>query len=695
MKEQAQKYLEKALNNSNASFHQGQWEAIEQLFNKKRILVVQRTGWGKSMVYLLATKILRTQNKGPTLLISPLLSLMRNQIEMAQRIGVKAETINSANSDEWDTVEKKIKSNEVDILLISPERLSNDNFQENILPYIKNIALLVIDEAHCISDWGHDFRPDYRKITRIIQNLPPNIPVLATTATANNRVVEDIATQLGNDIIIQRGTLARASIKLQNINMPSSSVRMAWLAENIPSLPGSGIVYVLTKHDAAKITKWLRKNEIEARQYDSSIEGNIREILEQQLLNNKIKVLVATTALGMGFDKPDLSFVIHYQRPHSVVHYYQQVGRAGRSVNNAFGILLNGIEDNHIAEYFMKNAFPSQYHITTILKELDKTEQGLSLNEISYLVNLTKGQIEKTLKFLVDELPSPVIKNNTRYYRTPTTDTYKINQEHIDRIIEIRKKEREQMNDYMQTTGCLMAFLQKALDDPKPESCTQCSNCRPQSSLDKFCNDNLVNKANQFLRRSYQIIEPRKRWAKKDIFESPPLGGSNISDTLQMKEGRVLSLWNDDGWGKLVSDGKYVKGYFSDELVNACADMIKQWGPSTAPQWVTCIPSKKHPELVHNFAIRLSKILNLHFEPCIKKIRSNKPQKDMNNSYQQNKNLDGVFEVSFNSKDCYSPCLLVDDIVNSRWTFTVAAALLQQKGCRTVYPIALASKFLK
>lgn len=358
-KQRALAYLRTALDNSQASFRDGQWESIESLLNQKRVLVVQRTGWGKSMVYFLATKLFREQGAGPTLLISPLLSLMRNQIEAAQRIGVTARTINSTNNDEWLEIKGQLASNQVDILVISPERLANDEFRQTILSKIAgNIGLFVIDEAHCISDWGHDFRPDYRRIVRVLQAIPSNVPVLATTATANDRVVADVKVQLGSNIELQRGSLVRESLKLQNINMPSPSARMAWLVQTIPALSGSGIVYTLTKRDAVRVAEWLRINEINAKAYHADIQNredgtSIKEELEQQLLNNEIKVLVATVALGMGFDKPDLGFVIHFQRPASVVHYYQQVGRAGRAVDEAFGILISRISASKENVYWL------------------------------------------------------------------------------------------------------------------------------------------------------------------------------------------------------------------------------------------------------------------------------------------------------------------------------------------------------
>ena len=693
MRQQAQAYLETALNNPHASFRDGQWESIEQLLNRKRVLVVQRTGWGKSMIYFLATKLLREQGAGPTLLISPLLSLMRNQLEAAQRIGVTARTINSTNDEEWKQIQNELASNRVDVLLISPERLANDDFHHNVLANIANdIGLFVIDEAHCISDWGHDFRPDYRRIVRVLQAIPSNVPVLATTATANDRVVNDVKSQLGQNIILQRGSLVRKSLKLQNINMSSPAARMAWLAQTIPALPGSGIVYTLTQRDAERVTEWLRIKNIDAKAYHADIsareEGSsVKEDLEQQLLNNEIKVLVATVALGMGFDKPDLGFVIHFQRPASVVHYYQQVGRAGRAVDEAYGILLCGEEDDHIADFFIRNAFPPQQHISEILKALDESDDGLSVPEMQRVLNLRKNQIEKTIKFLTVESPSPITKISSKWQVTATAASYQVDQANVNAITDIRRAEQQQMRDYMEHPDCLMAFLQTALDDPSIEDCGQCRSCSPELLLDETYDDDLANCAGLFLRRSYQPLTPRKQWPASNMFTQSPLRKYRIPQDQRAEEGRALSLWRDAGWGQLVAHGKYQTNRFPDELVTACVEMLQAWAPDPAPEWVTCIPSLKHPELVPDFAARLANALELPFVPCIEKARANRQQKEMENSYHQAKNLDGVFTITDQCLD--GECLLIDDMIDSGWTFTVASALLRQAGCSAVYPMAL------
>jgi ATP-dependent DNA helicase RecQ len=694
MKEKALHYLRSALDSGDADFREGQWESIEAILERKRLLVVERTGWGKSMVYFLATRLLRDTGSGPTLLISPLLSLMRNQIEAANRIGIKAATINSANTGDWDQVERQLRSNEIDILLVSPERLANQAFEEDILSHIANRAgLFVVDEAHCISDWGHDFRPDYKRIVRVLPNFPSNMPVLATTATANDRVVTDVIQQLGSQIALVRGPLVRESLQLQNITMASPADRLAWLATTIPQLPGSGIVYTLTQRDAERVTQWLKANQIRAEAYHADVQGDAgdipaREILEQKLLNNDIQVLVATVALGMGFDKPDLGFVIHFQRPASVVHYYQQVGRAGRAVDNAYGLLLHGEEDDAIADFFIRNAFPPQKHVAAVLEELDKAEGGLSINELEARINLRHSQLEKTLKFLSVESPSPVTKIRTKWNATAAAQHYRVNQTYVETIGAIRRAEQKQMQQYMTHSGCLMEFLAKALDDPAAGLCGKCASCSEKPLVDTRVDPDLANQAALFLKRSFQPIRLRRMWPSGGAFPAYGFTG-RLGEKLLANEGRALCLWRDAGWGQLVADGKYVHGRFDNELVDACQAMIAQWAPEPNPEWVTCIPSLKRPELVPDFARRLAAALKVPFMPVIRKVKDTPPQKEMENKFQQARNLDGVFAVDTEIMPT-STCLLVDDMIDSGWTLTVASALLRQSGCAAVLPLALA-----
>lgn len=693
---QAQQLLQAALANPTAEFRDGQWEAIDALVNhRQKLLVVQRTGWGKSSVYFISTKIFRDRRMGSTIIVSPLLALMRNQIESAQRLGIVAETMNSTNQSDWQAVTQQILNNQVDCLLISPERLANDNFIETVLqPIADRIALMVIDEAHCISDWGHDFRPDYRRIVNILRQLPANTPVLGTTATANNRVVADIQTQLG-DIQIHRGPLTRESLALQTILLPDQASRLAWLAQVIPTLPGTGIVYTLTIRDAEQVAEWLVANGIDAKAYHGSVEHDgfensnaYRQYLEELLLNNQLKVLVATTALGMGYDKPDLSFVIHYQAPGSIVAYYQQVGRAGRGINHAVGVLMSGVEDQDIHEFFRDSAFPSEEQVNEILQVLEQND-GLSLRSIEEQTNLRHGQIEKVLKLLSVENPAPVIKYGSRWVRTPVR--YQMNHARIAHLTGQRVQEWQEVQAYLDDTGCKMTFLRQALDDLDPMPCGKCSSCLGRPVINTPVDPVLAHRASTFLKHAEMVIAPKVQVAANAFLEYGFHG--NLPQPLRAQEGRVLSRWGDAGWGRTVADNKHA-GRFGDELVEAMAEMIQQrWQPDSAPQWVCCVPSRNHPELVPDFARRLAARLGLPFVDAVSKVKDNQQQKGQQNRFHQCRNLDGVFAVI----QLYQgqPVLLVDDIVDSGWTLTVVAALLQQAGSGVVYPVALASSSVK
>ncbi|NER39476.1 MAG: RecQ family ATP-dependent DNA helicase [Oscillatoria sp. SIO1A7] len=688
LKQQALSLLRRALNNPTADFRAGQWEAIETLLQERsRLLVVQRTGWGKSLVYFLAARLLRDRGAGPTLLISPLLALMRNQINAAKRIGIRADTINSSNTEQWEQVEADLLAGRIDILLISPERLANEQFRENVLlPLARRVALFVVDEAHCVSDWGHDFRPDYRRIVRILQALPQNIPVLATTATANDRVVEDIVTQLGSDLRVSRGPLARESLRLQNIYLPSPAARMAWLAEQLPKIPGSGIVYTLTIRDAERVADWLKSCSIDAEAYSSKVDSEERLLLEERLLNNQIKALVATSALGMGFDKPDLGFVIHYQRPGSVVHYYQQVGRAGRGLDRAYGILLSGDEDQEISDYFINTAFPPQAHTRDVLAALNSADDGLSVPMLEGQLNLSRMKIDKVLKLLSVETPSPVTKQGSKWYATPVV--YKPDLELIERLTQIRRDEQKRMRDYMESRECLMMFLARELDDPTPERCGKCAVCAGDPLLpEKPSVPELTKKAIFFLRRSDNAIAPRKQWPKDALLQYGWSG--KIKESLRYEEGRSLCLWGDAGWGEVVKFGKYRDKYFNEALVRGFLEMIRRFSPEPFPTWVTAVPSLSRPELVPSFARRVADRLGLPFVASVSKIRQNSPQKEMSNSYQQAHNLDGVFQVT-PWPGMSGSVFLIDDVVDSRWTFAVIAALLRETGSGPVFPLALA-----
>ncbi len=680
-RERALRLLREGCGLPNAQFRDGQEGAIRHVVEGRgRLLVVQKTGWGKSFVYFIATKLLREQGSGPALLISPLLALMRNQIAAAKRMGVQAKTIHSENQEEWEQVETRLAADDVDILLISPERLANERFRTEVLARIaERIELLVIDEAHCISDWGHDFRPDYRLIERIARTLPHNLRLLATTATVNDRVMSDLKQILGPDLKVMRGELHRPSLKLQTIRLPGQAERLAWLAEYVPRIEGSGIIYTLTKRDAVQVADWLRSRGLQVEAYTS--DSDHRPELEQALLDNRLKALVATTALGMGFDKPDLAFVIHYQCPRSVVAYYQQVGRAGRAIDKAYGILLGGMEDTEINDYFIESAFPTREEVGAVLQALEQHPGGLSVPELMGAINESMGRIEKTLSLLALESPAPVVKVGSKWQLTAAELSPSF-WDRVERLTKLRRAEQEEMQKYLDLKKGHMEFLICALNgDPAGIEEPDLPPLPEQSS------PVLRQSASEFLRRTHLLIEPRKQW---------PAGGmpryglrGNIDSALQAQPGRALCYWGDAGWGGLVRDGKYKDGRFSDELVAACRDLVVGWKPDPSPTWVTCIPSHRHPNLVPDFARRLAQTLGLPFHPVIVRTEDRPEQKTMKNSVQQARNVDGSLAVR-EGRIPEGSVLLVDDMVDSRWTFTVGAWLLLSHGASAVFPLALA-----
>ena len=667
---------------ADATFRDGQEDAIRHIVEGKgRLLVVQKTGWGKSFVYFIATKLLREAGAGPALLISPLLALMRNQIAAAERMGVRAATINSDNQDEWKSVEAKLRRNEVDILLIAPEKLGNDWFNTEVLAGIAGqISLMVIDEAHCISDWGHDFRPHYRLLERIARTLPANLRLLATTATANDRVMEDLVAVLGPNMKVLRGDLNRSSLTLQTMRLPSQAVRLAWIAQQLSSLPGHGIIYTLTIRDANQLADWLKAQGFAVEAYTGKT-GDRREELEQALQENKVKALVATTALGMGYDKPDLAFVIHFQMPGSVVAYYQQVGRAGRALESAYGVLLSGDEEEGITDWFIRSAFPTRQEVDDVLGALNEAPEGLSIPDLMTCVNMSKGRIEKTITALSLESPAPIAKQGTKWQLT-AAELGEGFWARADRLTKLRRAELQQMQEYVSRPfGQHMGFLIDALDG---DSSTVSPPSLPPLSED--VDQLLVREAEEFLCRTSLPIEPRKKWPVGGM----PQYGIHTASTIpyQAQPGKALCVWGDAGWGGLVRQGKYHDGHFSDDLVAACVKMIQEWNPQPSPTWVTCVPSLRHPELVPNFAQRLAAALGLPFHMVIAKTDARPEQKTMANSTQQARNIDG--SLALNGQPIPpGPVLLVDDMVDSRWTLTVAAWLLRKSGSGAVWPMAL------
>lgn len=642
----------------------------------KRTLVVQKTGWGKSLVYFVCTKILREKGNGITFIISPLLVLMDNQAEAAEKLGLKCTVLNSKTKDR-ELVIEKICCNKIDIVLTTPETLFKEDIQD-LLSSI-SIGLFVIDEAHCISEWGHDFRLEYGNLYKVLNKIPSYIPILATTATANNWVINDLKQQLGNDVFISRGPLMRKSLSIQILNLPNKAERYAWILENINKLPGSGIIYCLTQRDCVYLADFLCKNGISAMAYHSGLENDQTELAEELFKKNQIKALVATVKLGMGYDKGDIAFVIHYQQPAGIVSYYQQIGRAGRNIDRAYSFLMCGDEDDTIHEYFIDSAFPTEKESFQVYYCIQScSEKGMSINDIMCNVNINKGRCEKALMFLKNE--GFIVKDKSKYY--PTLKEFVYNKVAYKHIATVRYRERELMKELIKTDICYSRFIVNKLDDPTDENCGICSNCLGYDEFLSCPSDRNIEIALDYIERLIMPIEPRKKWPNKTFTGNTKIEYLN-------EQGICLSKYGDPGYGMLVKIGKYsTPPYFHDELVERAAKVLMPIIAENKIEVITCIPSQKN-NLVADFTEKLAKKCRVKFKQFLLK-EDLIQQKKNNNSNFQCRNAFNSFSVLKNINNLPESIILVDDIVDSRWTLTVCGYKLLEAGCNKVIPFALA-----
>ncbi|GAB2969908.1 RecQ family ATP-dependent DNA helicase [Frigoribacterium salinisoli] len=681
---------------ADAVFHDGQLEAIRALVSdRRRALVVQRTGWGKSAVYFIATLLLRRRGGGPTLLVSPLLALMRDQVAAAARAGVRAVAVNSATAHEWDDAQRALAADEVDVLLVSPERLNNPRFRDEQLPLlVARLGMLVVDEAHCISDWGHDFRPDYRRLAELVRSLPPTVPVLATTATANERVVADVEEQLsagpGAEVLTIRGSLARSSLRLGVLTLPTSADRLGWLVGHLRDLPGSGIVYALTISAADDTARLLRQAGYDVESYSGRTDPDERERLEARLKGNDLKALVATSALGMGFDKPDLGFVVHLGAPSSPVAYYQQIGRAGRATENADVLLLPGREDTEIWQYFATASMPSEQRAAAVLAELG--DVPLSTPALEARVDLKRTPLELMLKVL--DVDGAVQRVQGGWIATGRPWSY--DAERYGRIGAARVAEQEAMLRYERGEECRMQLLQSELDDPGAARCGRCDVCAGAWYPTDVAADAQAS-ASASLDRVGVEVEPRAQWPTGADRLGLPVKGK-IAPEERVEPGRALARLTDLGWGTTLRallaegapDGPVTKG-----LVDGCVRVLAEWGWAERPVGVVVVPSRRRPQLVASLAQALSTVGRLPLLGELTLARPDAPSRagSVNSAYRLADVWDSLTvgpELAAALAEAAGPVLLVDDVVDSRWTLTVAGRALRRAGAGPVLPFTLA-----
>ncbi|MBO2451864.1 RecQ family ATP-dependent DNA helicase [Actinomadura barringtoniae] len=683
----------RALAGDHARLRDDQWTAIHALVvDRRRALVVQRTGWGKSAVYFVATRLLRERGAGPTVIVSPLLALMRNQIAAAERAGIHARTINSANTEDWERVFTEVEAGEVDVLLVSPERLNNPDFRDLVLPKLAaGAGLVVVDEAHCISDWGHDFRPDYRRLRTLLADLPPGIPVLATTATANARVTKDVAEQLNagdSETLVLRGPLERESLRLAVVSLPAAEMRIAWLGEHLADLPGSGIIYTLTVAAAHEIAAYLRERGFEVAAYSGQTDPTERLQAEQDLQDNKLKALVATSALGMGFDKPDLGFIVHVGAPQSPVAYYQQIGRAGRGVERAEVILLPGLEDRDIWAYFAGLAFPPEHTVRTTLDVLEMAGRTLSTAALEPQVDLSRNRLEMMLKVLDVDGAVKRVKGGW----TATGQPWTYDRDRYERVSAERTREQQAMLDYLDTQTCREEYLRRQLDDPDAEPCGRCDNCTG-THWPTTVSEAGTTQARDRLRRPGVDVTPRRMWptaVKDDLGVSGKIGPESIAET-----GRALGRLTDIGWGNRLREilaDHAPDTEMPDEMFQAVVKVLSSWDWTDRPTGVVAIGSRTRPALVGSLAHRIAEIGRLPYLGEFVPLGDPTPRR--HNSAQRLRSVWHALtlpdDVAQNAREANGPILLIDDRIDTGWTMTVAARHLRQAGVPAVLPLVLA-----
>ena len=677
-----------AMAGPEARLRQDQASAVAALSEPAaRVLVVQATGWGKSAVYWAATAIRRGEGHGPTLVVSPLLSLMRDQVAAAGRAGLKAATLNSSNIDEWSAIEAALRGGELDVLLVSPERLANPGFGRRVLDGLAGrLGLLVIDEAHAVSDWGHDFRPDYRRVSDVLQRLNPDTPVLATTATANARVTDDVASQLGSSTLVLRGALARRSLELSVVDRLSPLERYAWVVDHLPRLPGSGIVYALTVADAERLTAAIREvhgDGVPVAAYTGQLEAGVRHELEDALRDNRLKALVATSALGMGYDKPDLGFVVHVGAPPSPVSYYQQVGRAGRAIEHAHAVLLPSEADAGVWDYFATATIPRPDQVERVLAVLP-SDEAVSVAAVEAQSGVRRGRVELMLK----QLAVDGVVERVEGGWTATGQQWTYDAEHYDGIVAVRRREADIMRAYTRGERCLMQLLQESLDDPTAEQCGRCSVCRGElpEAFTGAPSPETVATVTGLLRGQVHVVEPRKMW---------PGGAFGSRGRIPVEEahapGRALVYADAPEWRETVAAMFARDAPAPGEVKDACVRLLSGWRRDwpARPEVVVDLPAEGFPELTRDIADHLASVgrldraaLGVAAGPAGDLVR------EMGSAEEA-----AMWRDRLSVEDPHAVAgrcvLLVVDATSSLWPVTVASALLRRAGAAVVLPLVV------
>lgn len=647
------------------SFYDTQWLVIEKLLSGKRILFIEKTGYGKSLCFQFPALLFN----GTTIIFTPLIALMRDQVKKLRNLGISATCINSNQSNEENNfIIHEAKENKIKILYIAPERMENAEWLQTAREM--KISMVVVDEAHCISVWGHEFRPSFRRIISVVNLLPMNFPVLATTATATKKVEEDIKTQIGKNITSIRGNLLRPSLNLRVVKVKSEDEKLIWIGENINKIKGTGIIYTGTHVNTEIYSKWLEYLNINATAYHAGLDPQSRKAIEKGLLENSYKCVVSTNALGMGIDKPDLRFIIHTQTPQSPIHYYQEIGRAGRDGKPALTILFfNHDEDLSLPLAFIENSKPSINKYNRVMRAI--RGERLGINQLINLTDIKKNQVDIIISDLIEQkIINEVLDEKTKKfeyrYKAPELD-----ESAFAKLKESKLKDLDQMIAYIETSGCRMKFLCNYLDDKLENNCGKCDNDSGR----------------------HVIVTVAKEWGLKlKDFQNnyfPELEVESFNTNLT--NGVAASYYGFSNVGNTLHRCKYQHGGdYPDFLLKQTLSAFKKHLSNYKFDLMLYVPPTESKNLVKKFANKLSGELKIPISHNLCKNRKIKAQKIFQSTTSKSSNVKNCFEYNPESEIKGKTILLVDDIFDSGATIKEIGRYLTGLGAKNIAPLVIA-----
>lgn len=645
-------------------FYNKQWGTIEKILKGERVLLIEKTGFGKSLCFQFPAILF----KGTTVIFSPLIALMRDQVKNLNSLGISAKCINSEQTPEENSqIISETKEGKLKILYIAPERQENSEWIEATRQM--NLSMVVVDEAHCISVWGHDFRPSFRRILNLVNLLPKGMPVLATTATATKKVEADIAQQMGGNLTIIRGNLMRENFRLFVIKVNSEDEKLIWLGKNLSKLPGSGILYTGTRVDTEIYSKWFEYLKIPSIGYNAGLDPDSRIAIENGLMKNQWKCVISTNALGMGIDKPDIRFIIHTQIPQSPVHYYQEIGRAGRDVDPADIILFYNPEDRDLPEAFIEGGRPAIPKYEKVIEAV-KSEL-LGERELMRRTNLKQTQIRVIKADLVEQniIREVTIGRSKKFEYI--SGAPKLNPKAFEELRALKTADLEKMIGYVETKGSRMKYLCDFLGDSDDRFFKNCDNTGLQK-LKVTITPDWTEKLQAYRENYFPELKVETK-------------GSNLVN------GVAASYYGVSNVGAAIHRSKYENGgNFPDFLLRFTLKAFRKKFDQEKFDMILYIPPTKSGELVKNFAIKISQVLKFPISHNLRKQRQISEQKVFENSYLKADNVRDAFIYNNSTEIEDKSILLIDDIFDSGATVKEIGRYLTNSGAKKIAPLVIA-----